>query len=135
MLFRSDINNDGALDLIMTTNDGPAVLFRNTGATNHSLRVKLWGTKSNRNGIDAVVFVQSAETGQKLTMRSGSSYLSSSELVLTFGLAKADKADLVEIHWPSGITQRLTNVNAGQTITVREDKGIVHAEPFQKRTL
>ncbi len=130
-----DINNDGALDLIMTVNDGPAVLFRNTGATNHSLRVKLWGTKSNRNGIGAVVFVQSAQTGQKLTMRSGSSYLSSSELVLTFGLAKSDKADLVEIHWPSGITQRLTNINAGQTITVREDTGIVHAAPFQKRAI
>jgi len=130
-----DINNDGALDLIMTTNNGPAVLFRNTGATNHSLRVKLWGTKSNRNGIDAVVFVQSAQTGQKLTMRSGSSYLSSSELVLTFGLGKADKADVVEIHWPSGTTQRLTNINAGQTITVREGTGIVHAEPFQKRAV
>jgi hypothetical protein len=121
--------------LILTTNDGPAVLFRNTGATNHSLRVKLWGTKSNRNGIDAVVFVQSAETGQKLTMRSGSSYLSSSELVLTFGLAQAEKAHVVEIHWPSGVTQRLTNVNAGQTITVREDTGIVRAEPFQKRAV
>ncbi|MHB1838769.1 MAG: CRTAC1 family protein [Acidobacteriaceae bacterium] len=130
-----DINNDGALDLMMSTNDGPAVLFRNTGATNHSLRVKLWGTKSNRNGIGAVVFVQSAQTGQKLTMRSGSSYLSSSELVLTFGLAKSDKADVVEIHWPSGITQRLTNISAGQTITVREDTGIVHATPFQKRAV
>ncbi|MHB1936294.1 MAG: CRTAC1 family protein [Acidobacteriaceae bacterium] len=130
-----DINNDGALDLIMTANDGPAVLFRNTGATNHSLRVKLWGTKSNRTGIGAVVFVKTAQTGQKLAMRSGSSYLSSSELVLTFGLAKSDKADLVEIHWPSGITQRLTNINAGQTITVREDTGIVHATPFQKRAV
>ena len=130
-----DINNDGALDLIMTVNDGPAVLFRNTGATNHSLRVKLWGTKSNRNGIGAVVFVRSSQTGQKLMLRSGSSYLSSSELVLTFGLAKSDKADLVEIHWPSGITQRLTNINAGQTITVREDTGIVHAAPFQKRAI
>jgi hypothetical protein len=130
-----DINNDGALDLIITTNNGPAVLFRNAGATNRSLRIKLWGTKSNRNGIDAVVFVKSAQTTQKLTMRSGSSYLSSSELVLTFGLAKSEKADLVEIHWPSGITQRLTNVNAGQTITVREDTGIVHAEPFQKRAI
>ena len=99
------------------------------------MRIKLWGTKSNRNGIGAVVFVQSAQTGQKLTMRSGSSYLSSSELVLTFGLAKSDKADLVEIHWPSGMTQRLTNINAGQTITVREDTGIVHAEPFQKRAV
>ncbi|MGC1784611.1 MAG: CRTAC1 family protein [Acidobacteriaceae bacterium] len=128
-----DINNDGALDLIMTTNNGPAVLFRNSGATNHSLRVKLWGTKSNRNGLDAVVFMKSAQTSQKLTMRSGSSYLSSSELVLTFGLAQSERADLVEIHWPSGITQRLRNVNAGQTITVREDTGIVHAESFRKR--
>jgi hypothetical protein len=130
-----DINNDGALDVVLTTNGGPAVLFRNTGATNHSLRIKLSGTKSNRNGIGAVVLVQSAQTVQKLTMRSGSSYLSSSELVLTFGLAKAEKAELVEIHWPSGITQRLTNVPANQIITVQEGSGIVHAEPFRKRAI
>jgi hypothetical protein len=128
-----DINNDGALDLILTTNDGPAVLFRNTGTTNHSLRVKLWGTKSNRNGIDAVVFVQSAQTGQKLTMRSGSSYLSSSELVLTFGLGSKTKADTVEIDWPNGQVDKLSNVATGQTVTVEEAKGQVGSRPYGKK--
>jgi len=129
-----DINNDGAPDVIITTNGGPAVLFRNEGTTNHALRVKLIGTKSNRDGIGSVVFVHSANSAQKLMLRSGSGYLSASELVLTFGLGSSTKADTVEIHWPSGATDRLTNVNGDQIITVKEGSGIVHAQPLQKRS-
>jgi len=129
-----DINNDGAPDMIITTNGGPAVLFRNEGTTNHSLRVKLVGTKSNRDGIGSVVFVQSGTNSQKLMLRSGSSYLSASELVLTFGLGNSIRASSVEIHWPSGATERLTNVNGDQLITVKEGSGIVHTEPLQKRS-
>ncbi len=66
-------------------------------------------------------------------LRSGSSYLSSSELVLTFGLGESPKADVVEIHWPSGAVDRLTNVNANQIITVREGSGIIHTQPLEKR--
>ena len=129
-----DINNDGAPDLIITTNGGPAALFRNEGTTNHALRVKLVGTKSNRDGIGSVVFVQSGNNSQKLMLRSGSSYLSASELVLTFGLGSSTKASSVEIHWPSGATDRLTNVNGDQIITVKEGSGIIHTEPLQKRS-
>ncbi|MEO6966567.1 MAG: CRTAC1 family protein [Acidobacteriaceae bacterium] len=129
-----DINNNGALDLIVTTNGGPAVLFRNEGATNRSLRIKLIGTKSNRDGIGAVAIVHSGTITQKLMLRSGSSYLSSSELVLTFGLGESSKADSIEIHWPSGAIDRLTNVNANQIITIKEGAGIVSAHPFSKRT-
>ena len=129
----ADINNDGAPDIIITTNAGPAALFLEEGATNHSLRVKLIGSKSNRDGIGSVVWVKTPTFGQKKMMRSGSSYLSASELVLTFGLGDAPKADVVEVHWPSGAVDRLTNVDAGQTITVREGSGIVQRRPFDKR--
>jgi len=128
-----DINNDGAPDIVITTNGGPAQLFLNEGAANHALRIKLVGTKSNRDGIGSVVWVQSNTTSQKQMLRSGSSYLSSSELVLTFGLGASAEANLMEIHWPSGAVTRLTNVKADQILTIREGSGIVHAEPFSKR--
>ena len=134
-----DIDNDGALDVLLTTNAGPAHVFHNEGGTNHSLRIKLVGTKSNRDGIGAVVRVTSGDGNngdgtnkdkQWKMLRSGSSYLSQSELVLTFGLGAQTKADSVEIQWPSGQADKLANVNAGQTITVQEGKGIVNARPY-----
>jgi hypothetical protein len=86
--------------------------------------VKLQGTKSNRDGIGAVVRVQSGGNNQWLMMRSGSSYLSQSELVLTFGLGNATKADRVEIEWPSGQRESLSSIAADQIITVQEGAGI-----------
>jgi enediyne biosynthesis protein E4 len=121
----ADIDNDGFLDVLLTTNAGPAYLFHNEGGTNHSLRIKLVGTKSNRDGIGAVVRVTSGSDKQAKMLRSGSSYLSQSELILTFGLAAQAKVDSVEIQWPSGQVDKLSNINAGQTITVQEGKGIV----------
>ncbi len=120
-----DVDNDGFLDILLTTNAGPAYLFHNEGGTNHSLRIKLVGTKSNRDGIGAVVRVNSGSDKQWKMLRSGSSYLAQSELVLTFGLGAQTKADSVEIQWPSGQVDKLSNVNAGQTVTVQEGKGIV----------
>ena len=126
----ADIDNDGALDVLMTTNAGRPWLFRNEGGTNQSLRVKLVGTKSNRDGIGAIVKVVSAKDQQSHTLRSGSSYLSQSELVLTFGLGSLKKADVVEVYWPSGAVDKLANVDAGQTVTVQEGKGIVGSKPY-----
>jgi hypothetical protein len=129
----ADIDNDGALDLLLTTNGGPAFLFHNTGVTNHSLRVKLVGTKSNRDGIGAVVRVTAGkdkQNSQSQMLRSGSSYLSQSELVLTFGLGALTQADGVELHWPSGQVDKLENVPGDQTITVQEGKGIVGSRPY-----
>jgi len=85
----------------------------------------LVGTKSNRDGIGAVVRVTSGSDKQSKMLRSGSSYLSQSELVLTFGLGSHAKADAVEIQWPSGQTDKLSSINAGQTVTVQEGKGII----------
>jgi len=119
-----------ALDVLMTTNGGRAYLFHNEGVTNHSLRIKLVGTKSNRDGIGAVITVVSGADKQTKMVRSGSSYLSQSELVATFGLGQKTKADSIEIQWPSGQTERLPNVNAGQTVTVQEGKGIVSSRAY-----
>ena len=119
--------------MLVSTNGGPAALFRNTGATNYSLRIKLAGTKSNRDGIGAVVKVAAGNGAQSQMLRSGSSYLSSSELVLTFGLGAQTQADSVEIRWPSGQVDKLTNVAADQIITVKEGTGIISAKPLAKR--
>jgi hypothetical protein len=129
----ADIDNDGDLDLIVTTNGGPAALFRNEGATNHSLRVRLVGTRSNRDGIGAVVRVTSGAQTQWQMLHSGSSYLSQSELVQTFGLGQRTQVDALEVRWPSGQVDRLTKVAAGQLITINEGSGMVSAKPFRKK--
>ena len=130
----ADINNDGRLDLLLSTNGGPAYLFLNeaTGAAvaNKSLRLKLVGTKSNRDGIGAVARLTSGGITQTQMLRSGSSYLSASELVLTFGLGTSEKADTLEIRWPSGQTDKLSDIPAGQTITITESKGQTAARKF-----
>ncbi|HVH70249.1 MAG TPA: CRTAC1 family protein [Candidatus Dormibacteraeota bacterium] len=130
-----DFNNDGRLDLLLSTNAGPAFLFRNEAqgaAANRSLRLKLIGTKSNRDGIGATVKLTSGGETQTEMLRSGSSYLSASELALTFGLGQRDKADSIEIRWPSGQLDRLSSVPAGTTTTVTEGKGITSTHQFAK---
>jgi hypothetical protein len=129
----ADINNDGALDVLVMTNGGAPHLYRNEGGTNHSLRLKLAGTKSNRDGIGAIVRVASGSDKQWLMMKSGSSYLSQSELVLTFGLGAKTKADSVEVQWPSGQLDKLSNIAAGQTVTIQEGKGVVASRPYGKK--
>jgi len=128
----ADVYNNGRLDILMSTNGGPVSLFKNEamGTANHSLRVKLIGTKSNRDGIGAVVRVTTAEGTQTQMLRSGSSYLSASELVLTFGVGQQNKVDSVEIRWPSWQVDKVSNVNAGQTVTVTEGKAITASRAY-----
>jgi hypothetical protein len=132
----ADINSDGRLDLLLSTNGGPVYLFRNdaqtSASTNRSLRLKLVGTKSNRDGIGAVVRLTAGGETQTQMLRSGSSYLSSSELILTFGLAQHDKADTIEIRWPSGQVDHLSNVQVGRTITATEGKSETASRPYAK---
>jgi hypothetical protein len=125
-----DINNDGAPDLLIATNGGPAVLFRNTGATNNRLRIKLIGTNSNRDGIGATVRVTASGDTQTKMLRSGSSYLSSSELVLTFGLGTHAQVDSIEIQWPSGAKESVSKVSSNQFITIKEGSGIASSDPL-----
>ena len=131
----ADVFNYGRLDVLLSTNGGPVYLFRNeaTGTPNHSLRIKLIGTKSNRDGIGAVVRVATPDGTQTQMLRSGSSYLSASELVLTFGLGQQTKTDSIEIRWPSGQIEKLSNINASQTVSVTEGKGITSSRPYGKK--
>jgi hypothetical protein len=115
-----DFDNDGDLDIVMTTNSGPAVLLRNDGTKNRSLRLRLVGSRSNRNAIGAVVQVTAGGETQSAMVQSGSSYLSQSERILTFGLGQRTQADAVEVRWPSGQVDRLANVRAGAAVTVQE---------------
>ena len=144
----ADYDGDGDLDVLVASNNGRPALYRNEGGNrNRCLRVKLIGggestndrsrkaygeaTWSNRDGIGATVRVRSADVVQTRYVRAGSSYCSQSEQVLTFGLAGAGAADSVEVVWPSGRIEQTNNVAAGQTVTVREGRGIVAGTPLR----
>ncbi len=123
-----DLDNDGDLDVVITTNNGPAYVFRNDGGNrNHWLRVRTVGTKSNRDGLGAVVRVTSASGKQWAMVRSGSSYCSQSQLAPTFGLGADKVVQTLEIDWPSGTKQSFANVPVNQAVTVDESRGIVPA--------
>ena len=116
-----DFDRDGDLDILMTTNAGPAVLFRNDlAAANRSLRFKLVGTTSNRDAIGAVVRIFHDGTYQTRMVKSGSSYLSQSELPVTFGVGGRDRVERVVIAWPSGKLQEFTDVTAGRAYQCTE---------------
>lgn len=120
----ADYDHDGDLDVALSANHGPAYLFRNDGGNvNNWLSIRTRGVKSNRDGIGAVVRVQSGGGPQWQMVRSGSSYASQSDLTLTFGLGADAVASTVEVEWPSGARDRLTNVRARQRITIEEGSG------------
>ncbi len=116
-----DYDRDGDLDILVTTNHGPAYLFRSDGGNrNHWLCVKPVGTRSNRDSIGAVVRIESASGRQWQMVRSGSSYCSQSDLALTFGLGRDPVVTALEIEWPSGLKERLANVPVDRILVVRE---------------
>jgi hypothetical protein len=130
-LAYADFDRDGDLDLLITTNNGPAYLYRNDQTSgNHSLRLRLQGTKSNRDGIGAVARVFYAGGGQSRMVKGGSSYLSQSELPLTFGLGKNDRVDRLVVEWPSGRTEEFKNLNAGKAYECIEAKGLTALSAF-----
>ncbi|MFZ0418678.1 MAG: CRTAC1 family protein [Candidatus Sulfotelmatobacter sp.] len=124
-LAYADFDRDGDLDLLLTTNNGAAYLYRNDQlAGNRSIRFHLVGTKSNRDAIGATVRIVSGELRQSRMVKSGSSYLSQSELPVTFGLEKRDRVERVVIAWPSGRTEEFTNLAAGRSYECTEGKGV-----------
>lgn len=124
-LAYGDFDRDGDMDVLITTNNGPAFLYRNDQlAGNRSIRFHLIGTKSNRDAIGATVRIFHDGTIQTRLIHSGSSYLSQSELTATFGVGKRDKIDRVVILWPSGRNEEYSNLRTGLTYACTEQKGI-----------
>ncbi len=113
----ADYDRDGDLDVIVTNNHGPAVLLKNEGGNaNNFLSLRLQGKKSNRSALGAVVRIGK----QWQTVTSGTGYCSQSDLALTFGFGKEATVAKVEIEWPSGAKQTLTNVKTRQHLVIAE---------------
>ena len=130
----ADADLDGDLDVLVTANGGQARLLRNDGGnSNHVLRVHTVGTTSNRDGIGARVEVTSGGDTRWQTVKTGSSYLSQSELTLTFGLGPAANTSTVRVAWPSGQVDTLDGIDADQTITIEEGAGLIEAMPIAVR--
>jgi hypothetical protein len=121
-----DFDHDGDLDVLLTSNNGPAHLYRNDGGNrNKWISIRTIGTKSNRDGIGASVAIASASGKQWNVVRSGSSYASQSDLALVFGLGQDPVVTSIEVTWPSGTKQKFANVAANQFITIDETRGVL----------
>ena len=122
-LASGDIDNDGKQDVVVTTNNGPAYVLRNeTKTNNHWLMLKLVGTKSNHDGIGASIKATTSAGIQYATVTTAGSYCSSSDIRTHFGLGQETRVRDIEVHWPSGVVQHLSNVPADQIITVTEPR-------------
>jgi hypothetical protein len=120
-LATGDIDNDGRVDAVVSTNDGPAHVIRNeTKTAHHWLTLRLVGHKSNRDAIGAVVKIVTVKGPQYATVTTASSYLSSSDKRVHFGLGVETTVSTLEIRWPSGVRQTLKNVRGDQILDVDE---------------
>jgi hypothetical protein len=130
-----DIDNDGDLDVLVSTNDGPAVVYRNDGGNrNRFVRVKTTGTKSNRDGIGAKVTVTLPDGSRQWRLvHTGSSYCSQSDTALTFGLGAAQRVESIEVAWPSGHVDRTGPVVANQVAFIEEGRGLRSAKVLPAR--
>jgi hypothetical protein len=116
-----DLDNDGRVDVVVSTNDGPAhILHNETASQNHWLTLNLVGHKSNRDAIGAEVKLTTAKSSQFATVTTAGSYLSSSDKRVHFGLGSEASAQSIEIRWPSGILQKLSNIRADQILQIDE---------------
>jgi hypothetical protein len=130
-LAYGDFDRDGDLDLLMTTNNGPAYLYRNDQlAGNRSIRFHLAGTQSNRDAIGASVRIEHGGVTQSRLVKGGSSYLSQSELPVTFGVAKLDKIARAIVQWPNGRTEEFKDLATGRAYDCVEGKGILAKTGF-----
>jgi enediyne biosynthesis protein E4 len=121
-----DVDNDGDVDVVVADLDGAPQLLRNDGGNaNNAVTIELVGTKSNRDGIGARVKVVAGDLSQVNEVRSGGGYLSQSDFRLHFGIERRTKADLVEVRWPSGVVDTVSDVAANSAVTIREGKGAV----------
>lgn len=126
-----DLDNDGDLDLVVCQSNGPPALLRNDGGErNHSVLFHLTGSRSNRAGIGARVTIEVGEVERTAEVRSGSSYLSQSDLRLHFGLGKATRVKKATVHWPSGTVETFEDLPADHLIFIKEGEGITRRQPM-----
>jgi enediyne biosynthesis protein E4 len=121
-----DLWNDGRMSAVMSNmNAVPSLLVNQIRTPNHWIAIRTVGTKSNRDGIGARILVKAGSRTLVDEVRSGSSYISNSDMRVHFGLGAAAKIEWVEVHWPSGLTERFTGLAADAVQTVKEGSGTV----------
>ena len=127
-----DIDNDGDVDIVINNLDGAPQLLRNDGGNaNNSVLIKMIGVKSNRDGIGARVKIVSGDLTQIDEVRSGGSYISHNDLRLHFGFEKRTRIDLIEVRWPSGVVDKITDTSVNEILTVKEGQGLVEKKDFK----
>lgn len=132
-LAAGDVDNDGDLDLLITSNGGAATLLRNEAANSgHAIALRLIGTKSSRDALGARVRVTAGGRTLVREIVSGVSYMAQSDTRAHLGLGTSGKADLIEVRWPSGQVEQLRDVPADRILTIREGEGILSAVPFAR---
>jgi hypothetical protein len=134
-LVAADVDNDGAVDLLVTNNGGAPELLRNasTGRGN-AVIVRAVGTRSNRDGIGARVTVVAGGRSQAREVKSGSSYLGQGDLRVHVGLGDASRIDRIDVRWPTGPAQRIDNPPVNHLLTIEEGKGLTKATAFAGRS-
>ena len=127
-----DLDNDGDVDIVLNNLGGTGQLLRNDGGNaNNAVLIKAVGGKSNRSGVGALVRIVAGDLTQKDEVRSGDSYISQSDLRLHFGLEKRTRIDLIEIRWPSGVVDKVTNANVNKILTIKEGHGLIEQKDFK----
>ncbi len=129
-----DFDNDGDVDILINNQNGPPSLLRSDRVNkNSSVQFKCIGTRSNRSAIGARVKVVTGSHVQVDEVLSGSSFLSQNDLRLYFGLGDATVIDLVEVHWPSGLSESFRDLPVNRLIYLKEGQGILKTSEFQRR--
>lgn len=132
-LAAGDLDDDGDLDLLLTTNGGPAYLLRNDGPSGRSIALQLRGKTPNLDAIGATVSAQSGDLKQQRMVRTGSSYLSHSAPILNFGLGQRQTIDRLHIRWPDGSEEVLENLTADTKYWIEQGKGSTRQQAFARR--
>ena len=132
-LAHADIDNDGDEDVLLTCNGQPPLLLRNdTPNAGHAMQIRLRGAAKNPAAIGAEIVVRTGEHTQRRRIRTGGSYLSQSDLLITFGLADAETADAVDVTWPDGKTESLGSLAADKRYEVTQGAGVTHTTALMR---